>query len=325
MTDENQKLKNENDRMKNYLSINDIDSLAHWVAEAKELKRNPRNLIDLGKNKTIALLFFNNSLRTRLSTQKAALNLGLDVMVMNFGSEGWALEYGEGTIMDQGSSEHIKEAAQVVSQYCDIVAIRAFAGLKDQAKDEAEEVLNGFKKYASVPIVNMESSVGHPLQALADAITLAELNIQKRPKIVLSWAPHPKALPHAVANSFVEMMRLQEADFVITHPKGYELNPTITEGVPIEYDQKKACENADVVYVKNWSSYSDYGKVLHQDPDWMMTGEKLGEAQFMHCLPVRRNVVVEDAVLDGGQSLVIEQANNRTYAAQVVLKKLLEG
>ncbi len=310
--------------MKNFLSIIDIDSLTDWVAKAKELKQNPTAHKSLGVGKTLCLLFFNNSLRTRLSTQKAALNMGMDVMVMNFSNEGWVLEYGDGTVMDQGTSEHIKEAAQVVSQYCDIVAIRAFAGLKDKAKDEAEEVLNGFKKYASVPIVNMESSVGHPLQALADAITLAEQKTKKRPKIVLSWAPHPKALPHAVANSFVEMMRLQDAEFVITHPKGYSLNPDITKEVHIEYDQKKACVNADFIYVKNWSSYSDYGKVLHQDSDWMMTREKLGRAKFMHCLPVRRNVVVEDTVLDSEQSLVIEQANNRTYAAQIVLKKLLE-
>lgn len=311
--------------MKNYLSIKDIDSLPDWVAEARDLKKNPRQFNSLGKGKTIGLLFFNNSLRTRLSTQKAAMNLGMEVIVMNFGSEGWALEYADGTIMNQGTSEHIKEAAQVVSQYCDIIAIRAFAKLKDKEKDEAEEVLNGFKNYASVPIVNMESSVGHPLQALADAITLDEKKTKARPKVVLSWAPHPKALPHAVANSFVEMMQLQDADFVITHPEGYELNPEITGTIPIENDQKKAFENADFIYVKNWSSYSDYGKVAGQDSDWIITKEKLDEANFMHCLPVRRNVVVEDAVLDSEQSLVIEQANNRTYSAQVVLKKILEN
>ncbi len=311
--------------MKHYLSVKDIDSPTDWVAEAQQLKKNPREFKNLGKDKTIGLLFFNNSLRTRLSTQKAAMNLGMDVIVMNFGSEGWALEYADGTIMNQGASEHIKEAAQVVSQYCDVIAIRAFAGLRDKAKDEAELVLNGFKKYASVPILNMESSVGHPLQALADAITLAEQNTKPRPKVVLSWAPHPKALPHAVANSFVEMMQLQDADFVITHPKGYELNPEITKGTKIEYDQDKACENVDFIYVKNWSSYSEYGKILNQDKSWMMTKEKLGSAKFMHCLPVRRNVVVEDAVLDGEQSLVIEQANNRTYSAQMVLKKILKS
>ena len=311
--------------MKHYSSIQDIDSLDDWVAKARQLKKKPREFDNLGKGKTIGLLFFNNSLRTRLSTQKAAMNLGMEPIVMNFGSEGWALEYANGTVMNQGTSEHIKEAAQVVSQYCDIIAIRAFAGLKEKAKDEAELVLSGFKKYASVPVVNMESSVGHPLQALADAITLAEQNTKKRPKVVLSWAPHPKALPHAVANSFVEMMQLQDAEFVITHPIGYELNPEITEDSAIEYNQHKAYENADFIYVKNWSSYSDYGKILHQNKDWMMTQKKLGDAKFMHCLPVRRNVVVEDAVLDGEQSLVIEQANNRTYSAQIVLKKILES
>jgi N-succinyl-L-ornithine transcarbamylase len=253
------------------------------------------------------------------------MNLGMEVIVMNFGNEGWALEYSDGTIMDQGTSEHIKEAAKVVSQYCDVIGIRAFAGLTDKAKDEAELVLNGFKKHATVPILNMESSVGHPLQALADAITLAENKVGTRPKIVLSWAPHPKALPHAVANSFIQMMKLQDADFVLTHPEGYELNPEITKGITIENNQEKALENADFVYVKNWSGYTDYGKVLNQDPDWMMTKEKLDRAKFMHCLPVRRNVVVEDAVLDSDQSLVIEQANNRTYAAQIVLKKILAG
>ena len=311
--------------MKHFLSINDIDSLPNWVNEARSLKKNPHNHKALGAEKTIGLLFFNNSLRTRLSTQKAAMNLGMEVMVMNFGNEGWALEYADGTIMDQGASEHIKEAAQVVSQYCDIIGIRAFASLNDKAKDEAEVVLNGFKKYATVPIVNMESSVGHPLQAFTDAITLAENTSKVNPKVVLSWAPHPKALPHAVANSFVQMMQLQEADFVITHPKGYELDPNITKGVRVEYNQRKACENADFIYVKNWSSYSNYGMVLNQDPQWMITKAKLGNAKFMHCLPVRRNVIVEDEVLDSDQSLVIEQANNRTFAAQLVLKKMLEN
>ncbi len=311
--------------MKNYLSINDIDSLSTWVKEAISLKKQPRKFKELGSDKTIGLLFFNNSLRTRLSTQKAAMNLGMEVIVMNFGSEGWALEYADGTIMDQGTSEHIKEAAEVISQYCDIIAIRAFAGLVDKEKDEAEEVLNGFKNYASVPIVNMESSVGHPLQALTDAITMEEQNFKNSPKVVLSWAPHPKALPHAVANSFVQMMQKQNADFVITHPIGYELDPNITKDSKIEHDQDKALENADFVYVKNWSSYSDYGQIKSQDKTWQMTLKKLGKAKFMHCLPVRRNVVVADEVLNSKQSLVIEQANNRTFAAQLVLKKILEN
>ncbi len=310
--------------MKNYLSVKDIDALSQWVVEAKELKKAPKAHTVLGENKTLGLLFFNNSLRTRLSTQKAALNLGMDVMIMNFDKEGWALEFEDGTIMNQGTSEHIKEAAQVVSQYCDVLAVRAFPTLNDKAKDKAEIVLHGFAKHASIPIINMESSTGHPLQALTDAITLEEHKKKPRPKVVLSWAPHPKALPHAVANSFIEMMQLQNADFIITHPEGYELDKAITKEVPIVYDQEKAFENADFIYAKNWSSYTPYGKVLSENPNWMITKQKLGNAQFMHCLPVRRNVVVEDAVLDSKQSIVIEQANNRTYAAQLVLKKILE-
>ncbi|GGG36177.1 N-acetylornithine carbamoyltransferase [Croceivirga lutea] len=310
--------------MKHYLHINDLDSLQQTVQEAIELKKEPTQFKQLGAGKTICLLFFNNSLRTRLSTQKAAINLGLDTIVMNFGSEGWQLEFEEGAVMDQGKAEHVKEAAQVVSQYADIVAIRAFAGLTDKEADEAELVLNAFKKYANIPVVNMESSVGHPLQALADAITLEENKIAQKPKVVLSWAPHPRALPHAVANSFVAMMKLQDADFVITHPEGYELNPEVTKGCKIVHDQEEALKNAKFVYVKNWSNYQDYGKVKNTDSNWMMTKEKLGKAKFMHCLPVRRNVVVEDAVMDSDQSLCMEQANNRTYAAQVVLKQLIK-
>jgi len=312
----------------NYLSVNDIDFLEDWVNEAKELKKNPLKYKSLGENKTIGLLFFNPSLRTRLSTQKAAINLGMNVMVMNFGDEGWALEYVDGAIMNEGKSEHVKEAAQVISQFCDVIAIRAFAGLTDKEKDKSEEVLLNFKKYATVPVLNMESSVGHPLQALADAITLAENRVKDKPKVVLSWAPHPKALPHAVANSFVQMMQLQEADFVITHPKGYELDPEITKDSHIEYNQDKAFENADFIYVKNWSSFNDYGKVISQDMNWTINNKKMkltNNAKFMHCLPVRRNVVVADEVLDGPNSLVLEQANNRTYAAQLVLKKILEN
>ena len=312
--------------MKNYLHISDLDNLQETVSAAQALKKNPRKNHLLGTGKTLCLLFFNNSLRTRLSTQKAAQNLGMNVLVMNVGSEGWQLEFEEGTIMNQQCSEHVKEAAQVISQYCDIVAVRAFASLTDREKDRAETVLNSFKQYASVPVISLESAMGHPLQALADAITLSEHIPPHRPKVVLSWAPHPKALPQAVANSFVEMMQCQAADFVITHPEGYELDPAVTKGVPIEYDQEKAFEKADFIYVKNWSSYRHYGQVLSKDPQWMITAKKMAltrQAKFMHCLPVRRNVVVTDAVIDSPQSLVIEQVNNRTYAAQVVLQKIL--
>lgn len=311
----------------NYTSIKDIDNLDRWVQQAIKIKKKPFKNKKLGKNKTLGMLFFNPSLRTRLSTQKAALNLGMNVMVMNFGSEGWTLEYEDGAIMNSGSSEHIKEAAAVVSQYCDIIAVRAFAGLQDKEKDNAETVMAGFLKYATVPIVNMEGATGHPLQALADAITIAEYKTKARPKVVLTWAPHPKALPQAVANSFVEMMQLQDAEFVITHPKGYELNPEITKDSHIEYDQDKAFENADFIYAKNWSNYNEYGQITNSDPNWTVTAEKMkltNNAKFMHCLPVRRNVIVTDEVLDGPNSVVIEQANNRTYSAQLVLQKILK-
>lgn len=310
----------------NYLTISDIDNLNEWVQQAIQLKKNPFAHQNLGKNKTLGMLFFNPSLRTRLSTQKAAIHLGMNVMVMNFTGEGWTLEFEDGAVMNGGSSEHIKEAAAVISQYCDVLAIRAFAGLVDCDKDYAETVMNGFKKYATIPIVNMESAAGHPLQALADAITMEELKPAHRPKVVLSWAPHPKALPQAVANSFVEMMQLQDADFVITHPKGYELHPDVVKNSAIEYNQEKAFANADFVYTKNWSAYHEYGKVLSTDPTWMVTAEKMkltNHAYFMHCLPVRRNVIVTDEVLDSPQSVVIQQANNRTFAAQLVLKKIL--
>ncbi len=314
--------------MKYYTNINDLGNLQEAVQEAIEIKKNPLQHKALGEGKTICLLFFNNSLRTRLSTQKAAQNLGMDVVVMNFGSEGWELEFEDSTIMNGSKPEHVKEAAKVIAQYCDIVAIRAFASLTDKTKDQAEMVINSFKKYSGIPVVNMESATSHPLQALADAITMEEFKTAHKPKVVLSWAPHPKALPHAVANSFVEMMQLQDADFVITHPEGYELDPEITKNSTIEYDQEKAFENADFVYVKNWSSFKNYGKVMNSDNAWMVTSEKMkltNHAKFMHCLPVRRNVIVADSVIDSKNSIVIQQANNRTFSAQIVLKKILES
>ncbi len=310
--------------MKHYTSINDIDNINSWIEEARELKKNPLANIELGKNKTLGLLFFNSSLRTRLSTQKAALNLGMDPIVMNVSGDAWGIEFGDGTVMNSNTAEHIKEAAAVVSQYCDIIAVRAFPTLTDKEKDESEQVLKSFVKFASVPVISMESATGHPLQGLTDAITIAENSTKKKPKVVLSWAPHIKALPHAVGNSFVQAMQKMDVDFVITNPEGYNLNPEITKDTPIYHNQEEAFKNADFVYTKNWSSFEDYGKVKNTDPNWMITKEKLGEAKFMHCLPVRRNVVVEDAVLNSDSSLVIEQANNRTYAAQLVLKKILE-
>ncbi|MHB1108063.1 MAG: Rossmann-fold NAD(P)-binding domain-containing protein, partial [Lutibacter sp.] len=259
--------------MIHFTNINDLGNLQKAIKEALEIKKNPLQNKALGEGKTICLLFFNNSLRTRLSTQKAAQNLGMNVIVMNFGSEGWELEYEEGAVMNGSKSEHVKEAAKVIAQYCDIVAIRAFASLTDKEKDQAEIVMNSFKKYAGIPVVNMESATGHPLQALADAITMEEFKTAHKPKVVLSWAPHPKALPQAVANSFVEMMQLQDADFVITHPKGYELDPQITKNSTIEHNQEKAFENADFVYVKNWSSFKDYGRVMNSDSAWTINSE----------------------------------------------------
>lgn len=311
--------------MIHYCSTDDIANLPAWLEKGRQLAENPRMLQDLGRGKTLCLLFFNSSLRTRLSTQKAAMLLGMEVMVMNFGTEGWNLEFADGTRMDGCTAEHIKEAAAVVGQYADLVGIRAFAGLKDREADYAEQVLNGFVKYAGVPVLNMESATGHPLQALADALTIEKYRTKARPKVVLSWAPHPRALPQAVANSFAQMMRRMEVDFTVTHPPGYELAPEIMGGLKPEYDQGKALEGADFVYVKNWSSFTEYGAILNQDPAWMMTAAKQGHAHFMHCLPVRRNVVVEDAVLDGPRSLVIPQAANRTVSAQLALAHLLES
>ena len=310
--------------MKNYMYINDIQNLNTTIKEAIQLKKNPYKFSELGQHKTLVMLFFNSSLRTRLSTEKAAKNLGMEVMILNV-NDAWNLEFEDGTVMNMNTSEHVKEAAKVISQYADIIAVRSFPTLKDKARDESELVLKNFIKHATVPIVNMESATAHPLQALADAITIEELKDKPKPKVVLSWAPHPKALPQAVANSFIKMMQLLNVEFSITHPSGYELNPEIVKDTPVYYNQEEALKNADVVYVKNWSSYANYGQVLTEDSNWMLTKAKLGAAKFMHCLPVRRNVVVEDAVLDSGHSVVIEQANNRTYAAQIVLKELLQN
>jgi N-succinyl-L-ornithine transcarbamylase len=311
--------------MKKFSHIDDIDNFHSWIVAAKELKKNPLKYQELGKNKTIGLLFFNSSLRTRLSTQKAALNLGMNAIVMNISKDAWGIEFEDEVIMNGTAAEHIKEAAAVVSQYCNVIAVRAFPSLTDKEKDESEEVLTAFIKHASVPVINMESATGHPLQGLTDAITISENTTKQKPKVVLSWAPHVKALPHAVGNSFVQAMRKMDVEFVIANPKGYDLNPEITKDTPIYHNQEEAFKNADFVYAKNWSSYEDYGKITKTDTDWMLTKEKISTAKFMNCLPVRINVVVEDDVLDSDNSLVIEQANNRTFAVQLVLKKILEN
>jgi len=313
--------------MKNFTSVDDIQDLNELVSLAKAIKAAPFADKEIGKNKTLGLLFFNPSLRTRLSTQKAALNLGMDAIVMNLNTEGWLLEFEDGVVMDGNKAEHIKEAAQVVSQYCDIIAVRSFPSLTDKQKDEEEQVINSFKKYASVPVVSLEGSTEHPLQAVADALTVEEYKTTARPKVVLTWAPHPKALPHAVPNSFVKVMKKADVDFVITHPEGYELNPAFTEGVTITHNQDEAFKDADFIYAKNWSNYIDYGQITSKDPSWTVTTDKMAltnNGKFMHCLPVRRNMIVTDEVLDSDASIVIPQANNRTYAAQAILTKILK-
>jgi N-succinyl-L-ornithine transcarbamylase len=314
--------------MKNFINSDDISDYKKIVEEAIQLKSNPNQLEDIGKNKSIGLLFFNPSLRTRISTQKASMILGLKTFVMNFNSEGWQLEFENNTIMSEDKAEHVKDAAKVLSEYCDIIAIRKFADLNNKIDDEKEIVLSSFLKYSTVPILNLESSTFHPLQGLADAITIHETKNKARPKIVLSWAPHPKSLPHAVPNSFIKMAKKNNFELIISNPIGYDLNPEITKGINIIHDQKEAFINADFIYAKNWSSYENYGKVLINDSSWKIDRNKMSltnNAKFMHCLPVRRNVVVDDNVIDSENSLVISQAENRIYSALIIIKKLIES
>jgi N-succinyl-L-ornithine transcarbamylase len=314
--------------MNSFLSLKDIEDLPALVEEALSIKKNPLSYSDLGRQKSMCLLFLNPSLRTRLSSQKAAFNLGLDTAVLDVGSQGWKLEFGDKVVMDGDKAEHIKEAAAVIGSYFDIVALRAFAKLEDRTEDYSEIVIKTFQKYCPAPVINMESSTGHPLQAFADLITIEQHNKVDKPKVVLTWAPHPQSLPQAVANSFSEWMQAANFDLTITHPTGYELAEEFLGNASVEYDQNKAFKDADFIYAKNWSSYSDYGKVLSTDRSWMVSSEKMkltNQAKFMHCLPVRRNIVVEDSVLDSPQSIVIDQAANRVTSMQTVLKNILEG
>jgi len=314
--------------MKKFYSVKDVENLDQLVREAFEIKKNPGKYSYLGKHKSICLLFFNPSLRTRLSTQRAAFNLGMDVSVMDIGKEGWKLEFHDGAVMDGDKAEHIKEAAAVIGAYYDVIAIRSFPNLVDREEDYRDLVLNSFIKYSGKPVINLESATLHPCQSFADLITIEELKTKERPKVVLTWAPHPKALPQSVPNSFAEWMNAANVEFVITHPKGYELAEEYVGSAKIEYDQNKAFEGADFIYAKNWSSYSKYGQILSKDPSWTVTADKMkltNQAKFMHCLPVRRNVIVSDEVLDGPSSAVIDEAYNRIIAAQTVLKKILEN
>ncbi|MDO8367653.1 MAG: acetylornithine carbamoyltransferase [Saprospiraceae bacterium] len=312
----------------NFTSVTDILDVETFVQEAIALKKTPFAFQHLGKNKTLGLVFLNPSLRTRLSTQIAAQNLGMNVVIVNADKDSWALEFQDGAVMDGNTVEHIRDAAPVLGSYCDIIGVRCFPGLLSKAVDDSEHIMRQFIQWTNKPYLSLESATLHPLQSLADTITMAEHRPAHRPRVVLTWAPHIKPIPHAVANSFAEWTNRLEVDFVITHPEGYELNPRFSGNARIEYNQQKALEGADFVYVKNWSSYAEYGKILSQDTSWMLTNKHLentNNARVMHCLPVRRNVELSDEILDGPYSLVQEQAKNRVFAAQAVLKRMLEN
>lgn len=317
--------------MKQFISVNDVPDINALIAKAVACKKDPLKYQDLGAGKRIGLLFLNPSLRTRLSTQVAARNLGMEAIVFNVDKEGWALEFEEGAIMSGNTVEHVKDAAPVLGQYFDILCIRTFPSLKNREDDYSEMFIHQFIKYAGVPVVSLESATLHPLQSLTDLLTITEelqfKKMTRRPKIVLTWAPHIKPLPQCVANSFAQWMNAWgEADFVITHPQDYELSTEFTKGAVITHDQDAALAGADFVYVKNWSTYTDYGKVYENDPAWMLTEEKLKNthaAKVMHCLPVRRNVELSDEILDSPHSLVTKQAGNRVWAAQAVLQDIL--
>ena len=324
--------------MKTFLNVQDLGDLQQALAEAQEIKQERFKYVQMGRNKTALLVFYNNSLRTRLSTQKAALNLGMNVIVLDVNAGAWKLETERGVVMDGDKSEHLLEAIPVMGSYCDIIGIRSFAGLVDREYDYAETVFNQFVKYSGRPVFAMETATVHPLQAFADLITIAETPVvgKKRPKVVLTWAPHPRALPQAVPNSFVQWMNEADVDIVVTHPKGYELDPAFLGNAPVEYNQMKAFQNADFIYAKNWSCPgitcpSDYGKVLgdyHDYLDWTVSSRQMAvtnQGHFMHCLPVRRNMIVTDEVIEAPTSLVIPEAANREISCSVVIKRMLEA
>ncbi len=316
--------------MKKFTCVEDIGDLRAAVAEALEIKRDRFAHSELGRNRTLLMIFFNSSLRTRLSTQKAAMNLGMNVMVLDVNQGAWKLETERGVVMDGDKAEHLLEAIPVMASYCDLIGVRSFAQLKDKAEDYEERVIEQFIRYSGRPVFSMEAAIRHPLQSFADLITIEEHKITERPKIVMTWAPHPKALPQAVPNSFAEWINATDYEFVITHPEGYELDPKFVGRAKVEYDQRKAFEGADFIYAKNWSAYADpnYGQVISTDRDWTVDSEKMAltnNAYFMHCLPVRRNMIVTDEVIESERSLVIPEAANREISAEVVIKRLLEG
>lgn len=316
--------------MRNFTNVKDLGNLKEAIAEALMVKKNPFAYKKLGENKTLLMVFFNASLRTRLSTQKAAMNLGMNTIVLDINQGMWKLETERGVVMDGDKSEHILEAIPVMGNYCDLIGVRAFASLTNKQDDCSEKILNQFIQYSGKPVFSMEAATGHPLQGFADLITIEEYKKTERPKVVLSWAPHPKALPQAVPNSFADFMNEADVDFVITHPKGYELDPKFVRGAKVEYDQDKALKGADFVYAKNWSAFQDaeYGRILSKDMNWTITSNKMcftNNAYFMHCLPVRRNMIVTDDVIESKQSLVIQEAANREFSAETVLKRMLES
>lgn len=314
--------------MKNFLNVHDVPDVEALAQQAIALKQDRFAHEQLGKNKTMVLLFLNASLRTRISTQKAAHNLGMKTIVLNLGQDSWNMEYEDGAVMNGNTAEHIKEGAAVISEYADIIGIRAFPTLTDRDRDYSEYVLHKFLENVKAPIVNMESATVHPLQSLTDLVTIREHTRKARPKVVLTWAPHIRALPQCVSNSFAEWMNAADVELTITHPEGYELAEQFSGKATIEYNQDKALEGADFVYAKNWSSYRQYGQLLGQHDDWMITDQKMqvtDKAYFMHCLPTRRNLEIADDVLDSDYSLVIKEAANREFAAQAVLKNILES
>lgn len=316
--------------MRNFITVNDIGDLKGAVKEALEIKADRYKYCELGKNKTLMMVFFNSSLRTRLSTQKAALNLGMNVIVLDINQGAWKLETERGVIMDGDKPEHILEAIPVMGSYCDVIGVRSFARFENKEDDYNEVILNQFIKYSGRPVFSMEAATRHPLQSFADLITIEEHKTKERPKVVLTWAPHPKALPQAVPNSFAEWMNATDYDFVITHPKGYELDPAFVGNARVEYDQMKAFEGADFVYAKNWAAYTgdNYGKVICTDRNWTVSERQMAvtnNAHFMHCLPVRRNMIVTDDVIESPRSLVIPEAANREISATVVLKRIIEN
>lgn len=313
--------------MRHFLSVKDIPDLKKAIALAREVKANPFGYQHLGKNKTMVLIFFNSSLRTRLSTQKAAMNLGMNTMVLNVNEDGWQMESEMGVVMDGDKPEHLREAIPVIGSYCDIIGVRSFAKFKNRDDDYSEKIIDQFVQYAGVPVVSMEGATRHPLQSYADLLTIEELKTKERPRVVLTWAPHPRALPQAVANSFIEWMQAADYELVVTHPEGYELAPQFMGNLKVEYNQEKAFEGADFIYAKNWSSYTHYGQILSKDFSWTVNSQKMAltnAAKFMHCLPVRRNVIVTDEVIDSPSSVVIPQAANREVTAQAVLKMILD-